>query len=467
MAKEQPLKFGCRWIMSKLEFHILVIDDDHEYADTCARTLERAGFTVMAKDSSAAGLDEIAKDGRIALVLTDLQMPDMNGIEFLGAIKDQRSSIEVIIMTGYGTIESAVKAVKAGASEYITKPFDKDELLNTVRKVYKVWELEAEVRNLRMLISEKLQLEGFVFKGKAMSTVYKRITAAARCHCSVLITGETGTGKELVARAIHRNSSRGDGPFVPVNCGAITSTLIESELFGYRKGAFTGANRDYSGLFAGADNGTLFLDEIIEMEIGTQSKLLRSIQERSVRPVGSVDEIPVNVRFIAATNRNVNDALKKHLFRDDLFHRLNVIQINVPPLRNMKEEIPELLDSFLKEKGKEHNRNDCKFDDSAMAALQNYSWPGNIREAINVVERALVNTDSVTIGTQDLPEQIRTRQIPQDQENTVPTFDEAERDLVVRALRQVNGNKSQAAELLGISRPRLYKKIEQYGIEEQ
>lgn len=452
--------------MSKSDYHILIIDDDLEYAETCAGTLERAGYVAVAKDSPKSGLAEIAENKKIALVLTDLQMPNMNGIDFLKEIKRQQSSIEVIIMTGYGTIESAVKAMKAGAGEYITKPFDKNELLNAVRKVFKVWELQEEVRRLKRLMSEKLQLEGFVFKSEAMSTVYKRIAAAARCNCSVFISGESGTGKELVARAIHRNSSRGEGPFVPINCSALTSTLIESELFGHRKGAFTGANENHDGLFLAAEDGTLFLDEIAEMEHRTQSKLLRSIQERSVRPIGSVDEIPVNVRFIAATNRVVEDALKSKQLREDLYHRLNVIQISMPPLRTMRDEIPELMVELLLIKGKEHKRDSCRFDDTAMAALQSYSWPGNIREAINVVERCLVNTEGVTISISDLPEQISNSQVRIKQGETIPTFDEAERDLVVRALRHSSGNKSQAAEMLGISRPRLYKKIEQYGIEE-
>ncbi len=452
--------------MSKSEFHILVIDDDLEYAETCARTLARSGFVVNAMSSAVAGLKEILRDKNISLVLTDLQMPALGGIEFLQAIKRQKSSVEVIIMTGYGTIESAVKAVKAGAGDYITKPFDRDELLNAVRKVFKVWELEEEVRRLKQLVSEKLRLEGFVFKNEAMAKVYKRITAAARCHCSVFISGESGTGKELVARSIHRNGSRADGPFISVNCSAIPSTLMESELFGHRKGSFTGADRDHDGLFSAAHHGTLFFDEIAEMEPGTQAKLLRSIQERRVRPVGSVDEIPVDVRFIAATNRNVEDALEDKLLREDLFHRLNVIQISIPPLRSMREEIPELLTSLLKTKGEEHQKETSKFDDAALTALRNFSWPGNIREAMNVVEMCLVNTDGLTIGTQDLPEKITAQQAPYEHEESVPTFDEAERGLVVRALRQANGNKSRAAKLLGISRPRLYKKIELYDIKE-
>lgn len=452
--------------MSKSDYEILVVDDDLEYAETCAGTLERAGYRAVAKNLPESGLAEIAQNNKIALVLTDLQMPSMSGIEFLTKIKRQYSSIEVIIMTGYGTIESAVKAVKAGASEYITKPFDKDELLNAVGKAYRIWKLEREVQNLRQVVSEKLQLEGFIFRGEAMSTVYKRIAAAARCNCSVLISGETGTGKELVARAIHRNSSRSENPFVPINCSALTSSLIESELFGHRKGAFTGASENYDGLFLAANHGTLFLDEIAEMDLGTQSKLLRSIQERSVRPIGSVDEIPVNVRFIAATNQKIEDALKNKHLREDLYHRLNVIQVNMPPLRNMRDEIPELLVGFLLIKVDEHQREEVRFNDAAMAALQNYSWPGNIREAINVVEMCLVHTESDTIGTENLPDRVLAQRAQYSSEERIPTFNEAERDLVVRALRQSNGNKSQAADLLGISRPRLYKKIEQYGIEE-
>jgi DNA-binding NtrC family response regulator len=452
--------------MSKSDFHILVVDDDLEYAQTCARTIERVGYSVQAKDSPASVLEEIALDEEVALVLTDLQMPHMDGISLLEAIKSQRSVIEVVIMTGYGSIESAVKAVKAGACEYITKPFDKDELLNAVQKVFKVWELQQEVSRLKQLVSDKLQIDGFIFKNKAMSTVYQRISAAARCHCSVFITGESGTGKELVARAIHQNSPRVGGPFVPVNCSAITDSLIEAELFGYRKGAFTGANDDRAGLFAAADQGTLFLDEIVEMAIGTQSKLLRSIQERRIRPVGAVDEIPLNVRFIAATNRRVEGVLKEKKFREDLYHRLNVIQINMPALRDMPDEIPDLLQNLLASKSKEHQRGDCEFDMAALAELQGYSWPGNIREATNIVERCLVNTESGIIGTQDLPVEITTPRKQFHSIDTIPTFDQAERDLVVRALRESNGNKSQAAELLGISRPRLYKKIEQYDIDE-
>jgi transcriptional regulator with PAS, ATPase and Fis domain len=251
-----------------------------------------------------------------------------------------------------------------------------------------------------------------------------------------------------------------------VNCSAITGSLIESELFGYRKGAFTGADSDYNGLFAAADQGTLFLDEIVEMDVGTQSKLLRSIQERRIRPVGTIDEVPVDVRFIAATNQKVPEALRTKGLREDLFHRLNVIQINMPPLRDMQDEIPDLLHYILDVKCGDHQRDACRFDAAALRALQDYQWPGNIREAANVVERCVLNCETDTIGTHNLPEEIMANQRNQPATRDIPTFSQAERDLVIRALRQSNGNKTQAAELLGISRPRLYKKIEQYDIDE-
>lgn len=453
--------------MSENGFNILVVDDDLGYAQTCARTLDRAGYNARALGSPNEALDLIRINSDISLVLSDLKMPQMDGIEFLTQVKKIDGTVEVIIMTGYGTIESAVRAIKSKALDYITKPFDKDELLSTVGKVHKVWSLQNEVRQLRKMVSDELQLEGFVFNNSKMTKVYNRIKSAARCHCSVFISGESGTGKELIARAIHVNSHRADGPFVPINCSALSSDLIESELFGYKKGAFTGANQDYDGLFVAASDGTLFLDEISEMATGTQAKLLRSIQERRVRPVGAVDERPVNIRFVTATNRSVADALAKNLLREDLYHRLNVIQIEVPPLRTMRESIPELLEFLVDQKAAEHGKEIISFDRSSLEALQNYSWPGNIREAVNIVERLIVEAVSNVITSADLPAHITDvhKQYVVD-ESGVPTFSEAECDLIIRALHQSKGNKSKAAEILGISRPRLYKKIEQYNIKE-
>jgi len=449
------------------QFKILVVDDDFEYARACARTLIRAGYNATPSAGAAEALKLLEPGNSFNLVLTDLKMPDMDGMELLKRIKEADPAVEVIIMTGYGTIESAVKAIKCGAGDYITKPTDKDELLNATKKVYRVWKLENEVAELRKLMNEKLELEGYVFKNPAMSIVYDRISSAAQCDCSVFITGESGTGKEIVARAIHRNSRRAKGPFVPVNCSALSRELIESELFGYRKGAFTGATRDHDGLFMAANGGTLFLDEIADMDMGTQSKLLRSLQEHTVRPVGSVEERAVDLRIVAATNRKVTLALKQNRLREDLFHRLNVIRIELPPLRAMSSEIPDLLNYLLDVKGQEHGRVGCTFDESATEVICRYSWPGNIREAINLVERCLLNARTKILSSKDLPSDFMKLSTTQPAESGhIPSFNEAERDLVVRALKETMGNKSKAAEMLGISRPRLYKKIELYDLDE-
>ncbi len=449
------------------QFKILVVDDDFEFARACARTLIRAGYNATPSAGAAEALKLLEPDNSFNLVLTDLKMPDIDGMELLKLIKEVDPAVEVIIMTGYGTIESAVRAIKCGAGDYITKPADKDELLNSVKKVYRVWKLENEVAELRKAINEKLELEGYVFKNSAMSIVYDRISSAAQCDCSVFITGESGTGKEIVARAIHRNSRRAKGSFVPVNCSALSRELIESELFGYLKGAFTGAARDHDGLFMAANGGTLFLDEIADMEMGTQSKLLRSLQGHTVRPVGSVEERAVDLRVVAATNRKVTLALKQNRLREDLFHRLNVIRIELPPLRAMSSEIPGLMNYLLDVKGREHDRVGCAFDESATEVICSYSWPGNIREAINLVERCLLNSRTKILSSKDLPSdfiKFNTSQLAESAH--IPSFNEAERDLVVRALKETMGNKSKAAEMLGISRPRLYKKMELYDLNE-
>lgn len=453
--------------MKRSEYRILVVDDDFDYAGTCAKAIAAGGFTVSAAKSAAEALQAVRSDQSPHLVLTDLMMPGTGGIELLHQIKSCDSTIEVIIMTGYGTIESAVEAIKEQATDYITKPFNKEELLNAIKKVYKVWKLQHEIQQLKQIISDKLHVEGFVFKNSAMGIVYDRISSAARSDCSVFVTGESGTGKELIARAIHRNSLRHKGPFIPINCSALSSQLIESELFGYRKGAFTGAERDHDGLFVAADGGTLFLDEIVEMQIGTQSKLLRAVQEKSVRSLGSLEERSVDIRFIAATNMDVKKALSERLLREDLYHRLNVIHIEIPPLRRMRDEISDLLDYFINAKHTKFDRAPFKFDASAIEMLRAYSWPGNIRELENLVDRLFAQVVSDVAGVKELPSNItdssRTRR---ETDDPVPSFSEAERDLIIRALHESKGNKSKAAEILGISRPRLYKKIEQYSIRE-
>ncbi len=451
--------------MTKNSFRVLVVDDDLTYADTCAKVIGGAGYDVAAVGSALEALNLLESGPHVALVLTDLKMPGTDGMKLLRDIKERDTTVEVIVMTGYGSIQSAVGAIKEKAFDYITKPFDKDELLNAIDRVYQLWKLQNEVRQLRQLLDGRLDLDGYVFRNEAMGDVYDRARSAASCDCSVLMTGESGTGKEVMARAIHRSSKRARGPFVAINCGALPGELIESELFGYRKGAFTGADHDRAGLFKSADGGTLFLDEIVEMKITTQSKLLRCIQERSVRPVGSVEETSVDVRFIAATNMDVQAALSDRLLREDLFHRLNVITIEMPPLRRMKDEIPNLLAHLLSSGDREHSRSIERFDEGAMDRLKNYHWPGNIREADNLMEHLFATMHGSIVSLSDLPPHIRSAGSHKDiQQGLVPSLSETEHELVARAMRVTGGNKSRAAALLGISRPRLYKMLAQYGI---
>lgn len=451
--------------MKHSNYRILVVDDDLEYANTCAKAIASGGYSVSAVQTATEVIATIGTDTMPNLVITDLKMPVMGGLELVRELKSRNSAIDVIVMTGYGTIDSAVEAIKVGATDYITKPFNKEELLNAVRKVYKVWELQSEVEQLKQVISAELQLEGYIFKNRAMAKVYGGVSSAARCDCSVLICGESGTGKELIARAIHRNSNRSNGPFVPINCSAISGSLTESELFGYRKGAFTGADRDYDGLFVAANGGTLFLDEIAEMRVDTQAKLLRAVQEKSVRPVGALEERSTDVRFVAATNTDVEEALSKGFLREDLYHRLNVIRIDIPPLREIHDEIADMAEFFVISKCPEYGRDPFAFDESATKAMESHFWPGNIRELENLVDRLLAQGVSDVVRISDLPEiTVNAPAHRTDSHDPIPSFSEAEKELIVRALRESKGNKSKAAEILGISRPRLYKKISQYGI---
>ncbi len=451
--------------MRESDFKILVVDDDFDYAETCARVIAGRGYHVKALGSADEALETISSNNNINLVVTDLKMPGKDGTQLLQEVKAINPAIEVIIMTGYGSIESAVKAIKDNATDYITKPFNKSELLNSIQQVYKIWKLQNEVQQLKKIVTHDLHLDGYVFSNALMMNVYDRITSAARCDCSVFISGESGTGKELFATAIHKNSRRTSGPFVAINCSALSRELIESELFGYRKGAFTGASQDHEGLMMSANGGTLFLDELVEMQPGTQAKLLRSIQERTIRPVGSVEELKIDVRFIAATNTDLQNALSRKLLREDLYHRLNVIPINVPPLRKTSDEIAGLLQYFVDKGNQTHDFKIKAFDDNAVNLLTRYRWPGNIRELENLVERLFAERAAEIITSKDLPANITSaRDHDRQKATSVPSFSEAEKDLIIKALKESNGNKSKAAEILGISRPRLYKKIDQYNI---
>jgi DNA-binding NtrC family response regulator len=446
---------------------VLIVEDDLEMADTCERIFRREGIPVAKTYSGEEALQLIRTDPEISIVLTDLRMPGMDGTEVLRRVKELRPEVDVIIMTGYGTIQNAIQAMKIGATDYITKPFDREELLRSVNQILESRRLKDEVERLRSELEETYGFSNIVGRSPGMRRVFGQIRAASRNESNVLIVGESGTGKELVARAIHYTGTRKKGPFVPVNCSAIPRELIESELFGHKRGSFTGASQDTIGLFRSADGGTLFLDEIAEMPLETQATLLRTLQDKKVRPVGDVQEIQVDVRFIAAMNQSVEDALRLGKLRQDLYYRIGVILIHLPPLRERTEDIPFLIQYFVEKFNRSFPNKIDGLKPEALERLKLYHWPGNVRELENVIESIFALGVEGKIGPEHLPGHIRVpgRQAPVPPETpVVKPLAEAERDAVVRALMATGGNKSRAAEILGISRTRLYKKIRDYGL---
>ncbi len=472
---------------------ILVVEDDAKHGAMCARLLERRGYQARSITSAREALSLLAQNGDIDLVLADLQMPEMDGIQLLSAVKGKYPHIEFIVMTGYGTVKSAVEAMQLGAAHYIQKPFDHDELNLLIQRALEKKQLEEKVDRLRAELQGKYSFENVIGKSQLMQAVLEKMTAACGNRATVLITGESGTGKELVARGIHYNtfsvagpagppelssSSRtvgptlneSDAPFVAVNCGALPKDLIESELFGYKKGAFTGAVSDSEGLFRAANGGTIFLDEVMEMSPDLQVKLMRVLQERRIRHLGDTREFPVDVRVIAATNKPVEESLESGAIRKDLYYRLSVITIHLPALRDRADDIPLLVEHFLKKHQKSYGSTVAGVDPQAMDTLMKYVWPGNVRELENLIEMLLAYGKSPIIRMTDLPERIVESVQPQKKASMlgdeVFTLKEAERKLIINALAKSKGNKSLAAQMLGISRKSLYKKIEDYGIPE-
>ncbi len=446
---------------------ILIVDDDVDMAETCRRIFRKVGLEASTVYGAQEALDVLARDDGYVLVLSDLRMPRMDGAELLQRIKKDHPQIDVIMMTGYGTIQNAIQAMKIGATDYITKPFDKDELLKAVNQVLEARRLKGEVHRLRGELQQAFSYPNLIGRGVAMQRVFTLIQAASRNESSVLVLGESGTGKEVVARAIHYSGSRASRPFVPVNCSAIPHGLIESELFGHKRGAFTGASSTTLGLVRSADGGTLFLDEFAEMPIETQAKLLRVIQERTVRPVGDVAEVHVDVRFIAATNRKVEDAVAEGLLRQDLYYRLAVIRIEIPPLRQRPEDIAFLTQHFIDKFDRVFPNRIAGVDPRALEALQRFRWPGNVRQLENLVESLFAMGIEGRITLDDLPPAFRAED-EEAGEDLAPLspLSEAERGAIERALKACDGNKSRAASMLRISRTRLYRKIREYGLTE-
>jgi DNA-binding NtrC family response regulator len=454
--------------METVPIKILVVEDDLGMADTCEKLFRRERLPVAKVYSGEEALRAVMDDRSISIVLTDLRMPGMDGTELLTRIKELRPEVDVIIMTGYGTIQNAIQAMKIGATDYITKPFDREELLRAVHQIVEARSLKDEVARLKEELVSTYGFSNIVGKSQAMQRVFSQIRGASRNESSVLILGKSGTGKELVARAIHYAGVRKDAPFVPVNCSAIPKELIESELYGHRRGSFTGANRDTVGLFRSADTGTIFLDEIAEMPIETQATLLRTLQDKRVRAVGDVKEVQVDVRIIAAMNHSVDDALREGRLRQDLYYRIGVILIQIPPLSERGEDIPFLIQHFVDKFNKTFPNKIQGVAPQALRRLQAYAWPGNVRELENFIESSFAVGVEGQIAVEHLPEPLRgaPERVAESAGACVLPLAEAERDAVVRALRATGGNKSRAAEILQISRSRLYKKIHAYGLTE-
>ena len=420
----------------EMEKQILYVDDEPEIRAMVEAYLARQGYRIALAANGHEAMEKV-QSRKLDLVFTDLNMPGMNGLELLQAVKASQPRCEVIIVTGYGTVDTAVRALKLGAYDYLQKPIEFERLGTLVNRIMEKKELEAENRRIRRQLNERYGLAQLVGVGPRMQEIYDIIERIRRTSPTVFIQGESGTGKELAARVIHDTSDRRDKPFIAVNCGAIMGSLLESELFGHVRGAFTGAMRDNIGLFKAAHGGTLFLDEVGEIETALQVKLLRALQERRIRAVGATQENPVDVRIIAATNRDTDDLINNGLMRNDLFYRLNVVNIRMPALREMKADIPLLADHFVKKfnaRGPRRIRGVC---DSAMDLMLAYHWPGNVRQLENIIERAFAMGKADTIGPEELPQEIRHAAAPTQKETL--NLRENEIRLITKALEKSGG----------------------------
>ena len=451
------------------DLRILVIDDEPVMADSLRTNLIDEGYSV---DTAATGAEaiELFDQGGHHLAICDLQLPDMDGLEVMRHMKDARPTTEVIVVTGYGSVARAVEATKAGAFYFVEKPFDFEEIQPLVDKALERRELVAEAANMRRQLSTRSEYFNIIGASKAMQTIYETIESVAKSDANVLIVGESGTGKELIANAIHYNSLRSKKPFIKVNCAALPKELIESELFGHTKGAFTGAHADKEGLVQHAAGGSLMLDEIAEMPIELQPKLLRVLQERSYRKIGSEKTFAVDFRLISSTNRPPADAIRDGVLRDDLFYRISTITIHVPPLRERNEDIQLLTEHFLHIYAQKYERSINGVSQAAYQRLFGHTWPGNVRELQNVIERAVLLAKASKIEPVDLP--FDNGSLPEGAaagaEWDVPpnmTLEDIERLVIERTLQRTGGNKQAAANLLGIYRPRLYSKIRKYNID--
>ncbi|HCY74594.1 MAG TPA: Fis family transcriptional regulator [Ignavibacteriales bacterium] len=445
---------------------ILVVDDEEIIRDSLFYILDKEGYEVDKAENGKIAYDKMIAN-HFDLVITDIEMPVMKGTELLEKIKTLNVQTSVIIITAFGSLDTAISALRNGASDYILKPIEFDELIIKTKRLFEVKDLLLENRVLREEIHRKYDFENIIGKSKTIKKVYDMIEAVAETDSTVLISGNSGTGKELVARALHYKSHRKNKPFVAVNCGAISENLIESELFGHKKGAFTGAISDKEGYMKAANGGTLFLDEISEMPPQLQVKLLRAIQEKEYTPVGTTVSLTVNTRFIATTNRNLEDEVKAGKFREDLFYRINVVDIHLPSLKEREEDIPLLADHFLNKYRKELNKNIKGIDNEAMRAILSHEWKGEIRELENIIERAVIFCKGDMITLQELPATFKPKMDEIDfsfngsLDDSVRKF---ERDFILRALESNENNKEKTADALKVGLSTLYRKLKELDI---
>ena len=450
---------------------VLIVDDERNIRSGLSIAFEDEDFDTLEAENGEVAWNIINKKS-VDLVITDLRMPVLSGYDLLKRISSTFPTLPVIVLTGHGTIEDAVKAMQDGAIDFFTKPVDLDHIILTARKALqnsKILEQNRRLTEEITTLKQKVQARGTIIgKSEKLTKMMSLIEQVAPTRASVLVTGESGVGKELVADALHRLSDRKDGPFIKVHCASLSSNLLESELFGHEKGAFTGAVSQKKGRFELADGGTIFLDEIGEIDSATQVKILRVLQEQEFERLGGTETIKVDVRIVAATNRDLLDEVKKGNFREDLYYRLNVVHIEVPPLRERKEDIPLLMSSFLEEFNREDKRTIEGFSPAARKAMYAYSWPGNIRQLRNTIESAVVTCRGKVIDTGDLPEQI----VAENRAGEVSirlgvTLSEAEKTVIMSTLDFCEGNKTKASEMLGIGRKTLHRKLEEYNVEDK
>ena len=456
---------------------ILIIDDERPILMTLEALLERRGYQVDTAPTASQGL-KLLKAKSPALVLLDLQLPDAEGLEMLDRIKTELPEMQVIILTAHDSLHNAIESIKRGAYHFISKPYAPEELLSLVEKALEKQFLLREAEELREKterLEKRLEIAEArpvpIFKSKPMQEIDELINAMAPSDANVLIVGESGVGKEIIANVIHARSRRAGKEMVKLNCAAFPQTMIEGELFGYVKGAFTGAMNDFPGMIAAANGSTLFLDEISDMPADLQTRFLRVLQEREYRPLGSTQTMKADFRVIASSNRPIAQALSENRLRSDLYYRLNTFQVEVPPLRERKQDIPPLIAMFLKQFSQQLGKPEPDIAPDAFQKLLDYAWPGNVRELQNAIEYAVVLAQQGVIGGKELPTEVQLRKLSEQAERGAPprtgvqSLDEVERDTILRALAECHGNKKKAAELLGIQRPTLYNKMKRYAIE--